>query len=117
MSSDLHFEGGSTGAALQLTVSPRARVLRLKVDPRTGAVTLTVPRRVSRRKALEWAAGHREWVETQLAKIAPSERLGPGSVIPLYDRPHAIDWRPERSRIVRLEDARIVAVLEAALRS
>jgi hypothetical protein len=109
VSSDLHFEGGATSAALQLTVSPRARVLRLKVDPRTGTVTLTVPRRVSRRKALEWAAGHREWVETQLAKIPPPERLGPGSVLPLYDRPHAIDWSPERSRIVRLEEGRIVA--------
>lgn len=109
VSSDLFFEGGVTGAALQLTISPRARVLRLKVDPRTGSVTLTVPRRVSRRKALEWAVGHRDWIETQLARIAPPERLGAGSIIPLYDQPHPIDWSPERSRIVRVEEGRIVA--------
>jgi hypothetical protein len=109
VNSDLVFEGGSTSAALQLTVSPRARVLRLRVDPRTGAVSLTVPRRVSQRKALEWAAEHRPWIEAQLAKIAPPERLGPGSVVPLYDRPHPIDWSVERSRIVRLEEGRIVA--------
>ena len=109
MSSDLVFQGGSTSAALQLTVSPRARKLRLKVDPRTGAVQLTVPRRVSQRKALEWAAGHRDWIETQLARIVPAERLGSGSIVPLYDRPHVVDWSPERSRIIRLEEGRILA--------
>jgi predicted metal-dependent hydrolase len=109
VSSDLVFRGGDTTSALQLTVSPRARKLRLKVDPRTGAVQLTVPRRVSQRKALEWAAGHRAWIETQLARIVPAERLGPGTTVPLYDRPHAIDWSAERSRVVRLEEGRIVA--------
>jgi hypothetical protein len=83
--------------------------MRLRVDPRTGAVLLTVPRRVSRRKALEWAAGHREWIERQLAQVAPSEQLVNGATIPLYDRPHRIEWDPARSRIVRLEEGRIVA--------
>ena len=109
VSSDLVFRGGETSAALRLSVSPRARVLRLKVDPRTGAVVLTVPRRVSQRKALEWAAGHREWVETQLARIVPPERLGPNAAVPLYGRPHLVDWSAERSRIVRVEEGRIVA--------
>ena len=109
MNSDLVFRGGETTAALQLTVSPRARRLRLKVDPRTGAVLLTVPRRTSQRRALEWAAGHREWIEKQLARIVPPERLGPGALVPLYDRPHVVDWSAERSRIVRLEEGRILA--------
>lgn len=109
VSSDLVFQGGDTKAALQLTVSPRARKLRLKVDPRTGAVQLTVPRRVSQRKALEWAAGHRDWIETQLARITPPERLGPGAEVPLYGRPHIVDWSPDRSRIVKPEDGRILA--------
>jgi predicted metal-dependent hydrolase len=108
VSSDLVFRGGDTSAALQLTVSPRARRLRLKVDPRTGAVQLTVPRRVSQRKALEWAVGHRDWIEAQLARIALPERLGPGAQVPLYGRAHPIDWSPERSRIVKLEDGRIL---------
>jgi predicted metal-dependent hydrolase len=109
VSSDLVFQGGETKAALQLTVSPRARRLRLKVDPRTGSVQLTVPRRVSQRKALEWAAGHRDWIEAQLARIAPPERLGPGAAVPLYGRPHMLDWSAERSRIVKLDGDRIVA--------
>jgi predicted metal-dependent hydrolase len=109
VNSDLVFEAGGTSAALQLTVSARARVMRLRVDPRTGAVVLTVPTRVSRRKALAWAAEHREWVERQLARIVPAERLLPGAVVPLYDRPHIIDWSAARSRIAGVEDGRILA--------
>ena len=108
MSSELVFEGGGTKAALRLSVSPTAKAMRLRVDPRTGAVVLTVPRRASRRKALEWAAGHREWVERQLAQVAPPERLGAGSTVPLYDLPHLVDWCPGRPRAVRLEPGRIV---------
>ena len=53
---------------------------------------LTVPQRVSRRKALEWASGHREWVERQLAKVTPPESLGPASELLHYGEPPAIDW-------------------------
>jgi hypothetical protein len=109
VTSELVFRGGGTSAALRLTVSPTARKLRLKVDTRTGAVLLTVPRRVSQRKALEWAAGHRAWIETQLARIVPAERIGPGATVPLHDRPHLVEWAADRSRVVRLAEGRIVA--------
>ncbi|WP_233222053.1 M48 family metallopeptidase [Allosphingosinicella deserti] len=105
---DLTFRGGNTEAALKVTVSPRARVMRLRVDPRTAQVLLTIPKRVSRAKALAWANEHRPWIEKQLAAIAPASRLEPGDSIPLYDRPHPIVWDKERSRLVRLEDGAIV---------
>jgi predicted metal-dependent hydrolase len=107
-SSDLRFEGGGRSAALKLNVSPRARVMRLRVDRRTGDVVLTVPRRVSQKKALEWAAGHRAWIEAQLAKIASATPLGPGSEIPLFGTPQVVDWDPARPRTPKLEGQRIV---------
>ena len=70
---------------VEVRVSARARAIRLRVDSRTGRVLLTVPRRVSRRRALEWAAEQSEWVEAQLALVPSPERLGPGSVVPLFD--------------------------------
>jgi hypothetical protein len=109
VSSELVFRGGATTAPLELTVSPRARVMRLRVDQRTGSVLLTMPRRASKRQALAWAEGHREWIERQLALVAPAQRLMPGAMVPLYDVPHVIDWSPERSRVVRVEPGRIVA--------
>jgi predicted metal-dependent hydrolase len=93
---------------LKLSVSPTARAMRLRVDRRTGEVVLTIPRRASRRKALEWAAGHREWIEARLAEVAPAIRLVPGAELPLYDRPHSIDWSADRPRVPRLEAGRIL---------
>lgn len=109
MSSDLSFRGGSTTATLTLKPNPRAKVMRLRVDPRTGAVQLTVPRRVSARRAIAWAAGQREWIESVLAGIPPREEIAPGGAVPLYDIPHRLDWSAERPRTIRLEDGRLVA--------
>lgn len=81
--------------------------MRLKVDRRTGEVVLTIPRRASRRKALAWADGHRAWIEARLAEVAPPTPLAAGGDLPLYGRPHRIDWRPERPRTPRLEGDRL----------
>ena len=81
-----------------LRVSPRARRMRLKVDPRTRTVLLTVPRRTSARRALAWAAGHRDWIEAALAAMPEAEPVVAGGAVPLRGVPHRIDWRPGRPR-------------------
>lgn len=107
MSSELLLAGLS--APLTLRPSPRARNMRLRVDARTGSVILTIPRRVSQRRALEWAAGHKAWIEAALARVPERVALVPGAALPLYGVPHVIDWSAGRSRIVRVEEGRIVA--------
>jgi len=97
-----------TGLDIAVQISPRARVMRLRVDRRTGTVVLTVPRRVSRRKALEWAAGHRDWIDAQRARLAAVVPLEPGREIPLFGVSHRIDWDPARPRTPRIEEGRIV---------
>ncbi|MEO7826741.1 MAG: SprT family zinc-dependent metalloprotease, partial [Allosphingosinicella sp.] len=92
---------------LKLSVSPTARAMRLKVDRRTGEVVLTIPRRASRRKALAWADGHRDWIEARLLEVVPALPLAPGTEFPLYDRPHRIDWSPDRPRTPSLGDGRL----------
>jgi hypothetical protein len=82
--------------------------MRLRVDPRTRAVLLTVPRRVSQRTALDWAAGQRAWVEAALAEIPASAAIAPGSIVPLYGTPHRIDWSAERPRRIEVTDGAIV---------
>jgi hypothetical protein len=82
--------------------------MRLRVDPRTGAVLLTVPKRVSRRKALEWASGQRAWIEAALADVAPPAEIGPGAIIPFLGQPHVIDWEHGRPRTVHVESGRLV---------
>jgi predicted metal-dependent hydrolase len=95
-------------APLTLKPSPRARTMRLRVDPVTGGVFLTFPRRVSQRKALKWAAGHFAWIEAALAKVPARSAIEPGTVLPLYGIPHRVEWNGERSRVVKVEPGQIV---------
>src|ERR1043165_7335628 len=76
---------------VRLKVSPRARKMRLSVDPRTRVVLLTVPRRVSQRRALAWASEHRAWIEQALADIPPPRNFAPGESVPVYGEPYEID--------------------------
>ncbi len=111
MSSEPGSEVGRSGAAgrmLTLKPSPRARVMRLRVDTRTGGVLLTYPKRVSQRRALEWANSQSGWIEAQLARIPASTPLAPGAEIPLRGTPHRIEWLPERGRTVTAEQGRIL---------
>jgi predicted metal-dependent hydrolase len=95
-------------AQLTLKASPRARTMRLRVDARTGAVVLTFPRRLSERRALKWAATHKDWIKAALAKVPQRVTLEPGAALPLYGIPHLIDWSADRPRSVRVEPNRIV---------
>ncbi|HEX8644366.1 MAG TPA: YgjP-like metallopeptidase domain-containing protein [Allosphingosinicella sp.] len=82
--------------------------MRLRLDQRTGAVLLTVPRRVSQRRALDWAAGQREWIESALAELAPAVAIGPGTVLPIEGEPHVVDWDASRPRRISLDGGRLV---------
>lgn len=68
---------------------------------------LTVPPRVSRRKALEWAAGQQSWIEAALAGMPSAAPVAPGESIPYLGEPHHLDWRPDRPRSVRIEPGRL----------
>ena len=100
---------GLDGIPVTVRVSPRARRILLRVDPRTRSVLLTVPRRMSERRALAWAAGHRDWVEAALAAIPEHRPIAPGESVPLFGRPRLIDWDPSRPRRILAEPERLVA--------
>jgi predicted metal-dependent hydrolase len=103
----LTFSAGERLLPLTIRESPRARTMRLRVDPRTGAVLLTVPRRASRRRALAWADEQRAWVEAALAELPAAVPLQPGAAVPLEGVPHAIEWQQEADRKVVLAEGRI----------
>ena len=104
MSSDLQLGG----APLNLKLNRRARRLRLRVDPRTRSLTLTVPPGVSRRRALEWAAGHAGWAAESIGAIADTVPLAPGGTVPLLGEPHRIEWIGGSRRVVRAEGRLLV---------
>ena len=83
---------------VELRPHPRARSLRLRLDEARGLLTLTCPRRIGRKAALDWAQGQAAWVEAQLATIQPGEPFLPGAVIPLEGRNVALRWDPALPR-------------------
>jgi predicted metal-dependent hydrolase len=107
-SSDLTFTAG--GHTRQLTVkrSALARRMRLAVDPRDGAIRLTLPRRAALGPALKWAESQRAWIEKALAKLPPTEKVGPGSTIPFEGGTLMIEWNGSGSRTMRREGDRLI---------
>ncbi|HXG98903.1 MAG TPA: SprT family zinc-dependent metalloprotease [Sphingomicrobium sp.] len=93
---------------VELHAHPRARHLRLRIDEARGLLRLTVPRRVSRRAALDWVGGQSEWVADQLAKLEPAERFEPGAEIPFDGDTIRIEWREDAPRSPRLSDRTLV---------
>jgi len=55
--------------------------MRLRVDPRDGAVRLTLPKRASLRAAYRWVEEQRGWVEAQLDACTAGTRLVPGMTV------------------------------------
>jgi predicted metal-dependent hydrolase len=109
ISSTVRSELSLGGTPLTLRMSPRARRMRLQVDPRTRAVILTVPKRISQRRALAWADGQRAWIEQALAAVPALVPFAPGAIVPLYGLPHRLDWDSARPRRIERGEGRLVA--------
>ncbi|MGW8189229.1 M48 family metallopeptidase [Sphingomonas hankookensis] len=84
---------------------PRARVARLSVDPATGRVRLTVPKRMALAKAVAWAGEKADWIAAQRAKLPQGRPFVDGAVVPVADRAVRLLWREGASRTVALTSA------------
>ena len=87
---------------IELRPHPRARSMRLRLDEARERLVLTIPQRMSRRAALDWAQRQGDWVEAQLARIAPGEPFSPGSAIPLEGRDVKLHWNERLPRTPQL---------------
>jgi predicted metal-dependent hydrolase len=79
-------------------IHPRARRLKLRLDDSRQLLLLTCPPRSSRRRALDWAAGQRPWVEARLAESGPVVPLLPGIMITLEGQDTRLAWVDGASR-------------------
>lgn len=85
----------------------QARAMRLRVDPRDGAVRLTLPARAAIGPALAWVERQRGWVEAQRAAIPPRIAIGPGAVVPYEDGALIVDWDAAGPRSPRIDADRL----------
>ncbi len=84
---------GGQNFAITVRASARARRLALKIDPRRGA-ELILPRGVSRRRGLAFAAEHGAWLAGRLAALPEAVPFADGATIPYLGQPHLICHQP-----------------------
>ena len=89
---------------LELRIHPGARSLKLRLDEARGVLTLTCPKRIGRRAALDWALRQSDWVDLQIARIEPGEPFLAGATIPLMGRPTLLQWNGTWPRTPQLAD-------------
>jgi predicted metal-dependent hydrolase len=77
--------------------------MRLAVDPRDGAVKLTLPARANLRSALAWVEEKRGWIEATIAALPPPERLAHGAIVPFEGRDHRLFWDIDAPRRINVE--------------
>lgn len=72
----------------------RAKRVSLRVDPRDGAVIVTLPLRASRRAGLALLTSHADWVNARIAALPGALPLTEGTMLPLRGVPHRISFAP-----------------------
>lgn len=81
-------------ARVQWRRSPRARRISLRIDPRHGAVVITLPPRGSRAAGMALLMDHAAWVAERLAALPGATAFAHGASVPLSGVPHRIRHVP-----------------------
>ncbi|WP_324752817.1 SprT family zinc-dependent metalloprotease [Roseovarius sp. Pro17] len=81
-----HFLSGNPPIALTLRRSARARRISLRVSALDGRVTLTLPKGLPEREALDFARSKQDWLQGHLADRVPEVIVAPGADIPVEGR-------------------------------
>lgn len=93
---------------IEVVRHPRARRMRLSIDPASGLVRLTLPPRGSKRDGLAWVESKRDWIEAQRARLPRAVPFEPGAVIPLRDGYVTLEWRAGAARTPVFEVDRLI---------
>ena len=97
------------GAPFEVMRHPRARRVKLALDPATGQARLVLPPRASLARAVAWAEGKAAWLDAQRAALPRPVPFADGATLAFDDAVLTIAWSPGASRIVRREGDRLVA--------
>lgn len=81
-----HLLAGNPPIEIHLRQNPRAKRLTLRVSARDGRVLLTVPRGVSERAAMEFAASKEAWLRRHVGKVVERAPLEIGATLPVEGR-------------------------------
>ncbi len=95
-------------AVVQWRRSARARRVSLRIDPRGGAIVVTLPMRASRRTGMALLMNHTDWLADRLAALPDAVRFTDGAIIPIAGEPHRIRHAPTARGGAFLQDGELV---------
>ncbi len=95
-------------ARIEWRRSARARRISLRIDPRGGAVVVTLPPRAGRTAGMALLMDHASWVAERLAALPGVTLFAEGAVIPLHGVEHRIRHAGGRRGTVWVEDREIL---------
>ncbi len=87
--------------------SSRARRVSLRIDPREGAVVVTLPPRAGRGAGMALLTSHADWITDRIAALPNAVRFVDGAMVPLDGVEHLIRHVPDRRGGAWLEDGAI----------
>ena len=96
--------------------SARARRVSLPIDPRGGAVVVTLPPRTGRTAGVALLMNHAEWVSARLAALPGPIPFADGAIVPLHGIDHRIRHAPGQ-RGIAVGEGEILVGGEAAFLS
>lgn len=100
-------------ALVQWRRSTRARRVSLRIDPRGGAVVVTLPPRAGRTAGMALLMNHADWVSARLAALPGATPFEDGARVPLHGCDHVIRHLPEMRGLVVVENREILVCGEA----
>ena len=94
--------------------SARARRISLRIDPRGGAVVVTLPPRAGRTAGMALLMSNAAWVSERLAALPGAIAFADGAVLPLHGADHVVRHHPGARGTVWVEDRAIVVAGDPA---
>ena len=87
--------------------STRARRVSLRVDPRGGAIVVTLPPRASHKAGMALLMGHVDWVADRIAALPESVPFTDGAMVPVCGVVHRIRHVPNARGAAWLQDGEL----------
>lgn len=94
--------------------SQRARRVSLRIDPRLGAVVVTLPNRAGQAAGRAMLDQHADWVHARLTALPAALALADGAAVPIAGVPHRIRHVPGARGGAWIEAGAIVVTGEPA---
>ena len=94
--------------AVEVRINPRARRIRLRIDPHGARAVLVLPSERDRPEGLRFAAHHAGWIRTRLEPVQTRIPFENGVVLPILGRPYRVRHEPTIRGVVHVVDDEIL---------